>query len=72
MYTYVHTKDTNMLLYAYARTQVEADIVPFRGLLLGLFFITVGFSIDIGLVFTQFPKVAHMHSHMITFVCAYE
>jgi len=34
------------------RHQVEADIEPFRGLLLGLFFITVGMSIDL-------PFVAH-------------
>lgn len=29
------------------RTQVEADIRPFRGLLLGLFFVTTGTSIDL-------------------------
>lgn len=28
------------------RTQIEADIRPFRGLLLGLFFVTTGTSID--------------------------
>lgn len=28
------------------RTQIEADIRPFRGLLLGLFFVTTGSSID--------------------------
>ena len=28
------------------RYQVEADVAPFRGMLLGLFFVTVGFSID--------------------------
>jgi Sodium/hydrogen exchanger family len=28
--------------------QIEADIAPFRGLLLGFFFITVGFNIDLG------------------------
>ena len=33
--------------------QVEADIAPFRGLLLGLFFMTVGFEIDINLIKTQ-------------------
>jgi len=31
------------------RHQIEADIAPFRGLLLGLFFITVGFGIDVSL-----------------------
>eukprot|EP00617_Octactis_speculum_P027800 CAMPEP_0185744654 /NCGR_PEP_ID=MMETSP1174-20130828/2796_1 /TAXON_ID=35687 /ORGANISM="Dictyocha speculum, Strain CCMP1381" /LENGTH=843 /DNA_ID=CAMNT_0028418167 /DNA_START=430 /DNA_END=2961 /DNA_ORIENTATION=- len=35
--------------------QVEADIAPFRGLLLGLFFTTVGFSIDLQLLSAQFP-----------------
>ncbi len=32
------------------RHQVEADIRPFRGLLLGLFFMTVGLAIDLDLV----------------------
>ena len=32
------------------RHQVEADIEPFRGLLLGLFFMTVGMSIDLSMV----------------------
>lgn len=35
------------------RHQVEADIKPFRGILLGLFFMTIGMSIDIGLIFDQ-------------------
>ncbi len=32
------------------RHQLEADIEPFRGLLLGLFFIAVGMSIDLGVL----------------------
>ena len=32
------------------RRELETDIEPFRGLLLGLFFITVGASLDLGLV----------------------
>lgn len=40
------------------RLQVEADIVPFRGLLLGLFFITVGFTIDTALLVAQPLRVA--------------
>ncbi|AWN50599.1 monovalent cation:proton antiporter-2 (CPA2) family protein [Methylobacterium sp. 17Sr1-1] len=32
------------------RHQLEADIEPFRGMLLGLFFMSVGMSIDLGLV----------------------
>jgi len=35
------------------RHQVEADIEPFRGILLGLFFMTVGMSIDLGLALTE-------------------
>jgi len=32
------------------RHQVAADIQPFRGLLLGLFFMTVGISLDLGII----------------------
>lgn len=35
------------------RYQVEADIEPFRGILLGLFFITVGMGIDIYLAISE-------------------
>ena len=37
---------------AYAN-QVEASVAPLRGLLLGLFFVTVGFSIDVSLLAAQ-------------------
>merc|ERR1719469_1429313 len=40
------------------RYQIEADIAPFRGILLGLFFVTVGFEIDFHLIGTRFPLVA--------------
>lgn len=39
------------------RTQIEADIRPFRGLLLGLFFVTTGTSIDIELLLREWPNV---------------
>ncbi|MCP4923432.1 MAG: hypothetical protein GY915_05295 [bacterium] len=39
------------------RHQVEADIQPFYGLLLGLFFMTVGMNIDIGLFIERFQDV---------------
>ncbi|GKY90872.1 hypothetical protein MPSEU_000060000 [Mayamaea pseudoterrestris] len=39
------------------RYQVEADIAPFRGILLGLFFVTVGFEIDVGLILSNLPLV---------------
>ncbi|GLT84583.1 hypothetical protein SLE2022_028040 [Rubroshorea leprosula] len=38
--------------------QVESDIAPYRGLLLGLFFMTVGMSIDPKLVVSNFPVIA--------------
>ena len=37
--------------------QVEADIRPFRSLLLGLFFVTTGSSMDLSLLFAQWPIV---------------
>ncbi|KAK7252249.1 hypothetical protein RIF29_36069 [Crotalaria pallida] len=39
------------------RTQIEADIRPFRGLLLGLFFLTTGTSIDMQLLLREWPNV---------------
>jgi monovalent cation:proton antiporter-2 (CPA2) family protein len=40
------------------RHQLEADIEPFRGMLLGLFFMGVGMSIDLGLVSQQWQLLA--------------
>jgi monovalent cation:H+ antiporter-2, CPA2 family len=40
------------------RHQVEADVRPFRGLLLGLFFMTVGLSIDLGVVSERLTELA--------------
>ncbi|MCC6734494.1 MAG: cation:proton antiporter [Bauldia sp.] len=39
------------------RHQVEVDIEPFKGLLLGLFFMSVGMSIDLGLLWSELPAV---------------
>jgi CPA2 family monovalent cation:H+ antiporter-2 len=39
------------------RHQVEADIRPFRGILLGLFFMTVGMSIDITLIQDELAQI---------------
>jgi len=39
------------------RHQVEADIRPFRGILLGLFFISVGMSIDITLIQSELAQI---------------
>ena len=40
------------------RHQVEADVRPFRGLLLGLFFMTVGLSIDLSVVSERLTELA--------------
>ena len=39
------------------RHQVEADIRPFRDILLGFFFITIGMMLDIGYVFSHVPAL---------------
>jgi CPA2 family monovalent cation:H+ antiporter-2 len=39
------------------RHQVEADVQPFRGLLLALFFMSVGMGLDVGLLWTQAPAL---------------
>ncbi len=39
------------------RHQVEADIRPFRDILLGLFFVTVGMMLDLGFVLAQFDRL---------------
>jgi glutathione-regulated potassium-efflux system protein KefB len=39
------------------RHQLEADIEPFRGILLGLFFMGVGMSIDVRLMGEQWPLI---------------
>ncbi|CAL8175678.1 unnamed protein product [Prunus armeniaca] len=47
------------------RTQIEADIRPFRGLLLGLFFVTTGTSIDMPLLFREWPNVLSLLAGLI-------
>lgn len=40
------------------RHQLEADVEPFRGLLLGLFFLAVGMSLDLAVVAANWPLIA--------------
>lgn len=40
------------------RHQLEADVEPFRGILLGLFFIAVGMSLDLAIVAANWPIIA--------------
>ncbi|MES2954926.1 MAG: monovalent cation:proton antiporter-2 (CPA2) family protein, partial [Pseudomonadota bacterium] len=46
-----------MLSESTFRHQLEADIEPFRGILLGLFFMGVGMSLDIPLVLADWPLI---------------
>jgi hypothetical protein len=39
------------------RAQVQADILPFKGILLGIFFMDAGSSFDLQLVLAEFPTV---------------
>ena len=40
------------------RHQLEADVEPFRGILLGLFFLAVGMSLDLAVIAANWPLVA--------------
>jgi glutathione-regulated potassium-efflux system protein KefB len=40
------------------RHQLEADVEPFRGILLGLFFMSVGMSLNVPLVLADWPVIA--------------
>jgi glutathione-regulated potassium-efflux system protein KefB len=40
------------------RHQLEADVEPFRGILLGLFFMSVGMSLNVPLVLADWPTIA--------------
>ncbi len=42
------------------RHELETDLEPFKGLLLGLFFITVGAGINFNLLFTNMPAIVSM------------
>tara|TARA_R110001606_G_scaffold346892_4_gene495977 strand:- start:3 stop:1739 length:1737 start_codon:yes stop_codon:yes gene_type:complete len=46
-----------MLAESQYRHQIEADILPFRGILLGLFFMTVGMGVDFGLLWTHLGAI---------------
>lgn len=48
------------------RHQLEADIEPFRGLLLGLFFLGVGMSLDLGAVAGNWPLIV---SGVVAMMC---
>ncbi len=51
------------------RHQIEADILPFRGLLLGLFFMSVGMSLDPGTVVAEYKAVVGATVALLTMKC---
>ncbi len=60
-----------MLSESTFRHQLEADIEPFRGILLGLFFIGVGMALDLGMVARQWPLIlAAVAVLMVAKACA--
>ena len=46
-----------MLAESSYRHELEADIEPFRGLLLGLFFIAIGMSLDLAVLFSEWLTI---------------
>jgi CPA2 family monovalent cation:H+ antiporter-2 len=52
------------------RHELESDIEPFRGLFLGVFFITVGASIDFALLFGQLGPIVGLSVGLIAVKCA--
>lgn len=55
-----------MLAESHFRHQIEADILPFRGILLGLFFMTVGMGIDFGLLWQQLGLIILLTVSLMT------
>lgn len=49
-----------MLSNSSYRHQIESDIEPFRGLLMGLFFLAVGMSLDLAIVAAEWPLLLAM------------
>ncbi|MGQ9370517.1 monovalent cation:proton antiporter-2 (CPA2) family protein [Azospirillum sp. ST 5-10] len=47
------------------RHQVEADIEPFRGLLLGLFFMTIGMTLDLPFMASQIAVIAALTAALL-------
>jgi Kef-type K+ transport system membrane component KefB len=52
------------------RTQIETDIKPFKGLLLGLFFLTTGASVDPYVIQEQWPTVFALLFGLLAFKTA--
>lgn len=51
------------------RHELESDIEPFKGLLLGIFFISIGASLNFTLIGNQFPLIGGMAAGLILVKC---
>jgi monovalent cation:proton antiporter-2 (CPA2) family protein len=58
-----------MLAESHYRHQIEADILPFRGILLGLFFMTVGMGIDFSLLWDRLVDILLLTWGLMTLKC---
>jgi monovalent cation:proton antiporter-2 (CPA2) family protein len=58
-----------MLAESHYRHQIEADILPFRGILLGLFFMTVGMGIDFSLLWERLVDILLLTWGLMTLKC---
>ena len=58
-----------MLAESHYRHQIEADILPFRGILLGLFFMTVGMGIDFSLLWNRLGDILLLTWGLMTLKC---
>jgi hypothetical protein len=58
-----------MLAESHYRHQIEADILPFRGILLGLFFMTVGMGIDFSLLWERLGDILLLTWGLMTLKC---
>ncbi|KZL18749.1 Glutathione-regulated potassium-efflux system protein KefC [Pseudovibrio axinellae] len=58
-----------MLAESSFRHELEANVEPFRGLLLGFFFITVGMSIDLNFVYQNWVMVLACSFGLMLFKC---
>lgn len=49
------------------RYQIQSDIRPFRDILLGLFFVTIGMNLDLNLLFEYWPRILLFTTCLILF-----
>lgn len=56
-----------MLGESHFRHQIEAEIRPFRDVLLGIFFVSIGLMIDVDLITTYWPRILFFSLCLIVF-----